>query len=127
MISLETQYAQPVAAREKRDIPMANHDEHDHDHEHDEELEQDEIIILEDEDGNEHEFVIAETFEVDSRMYAVLVSADGSSEEGFIFRVEEKEEDGEPFVDFVAIEDDEEWTAVEKVYNELLEDDEDAE
>jgi uncharacterized protein YrzB (UPF0473 family) len=60
-------------------------------------------------------------------MYAVLVSADGSSEEGFIFRVEEKEEDGEPFVDFVAIEDDEEWTAVEKVYNELLEDDEDAE
>ncbi|MCY0877002.1 MAG: DUF1292 domain-containing protein [Firmicutes bacterium] len=92
-------------------------------------FEDDEIIILEDEDGNEHEFIIADTFDVESRMYAVLVAADGSSEEGFIFRVEEKEEDGESFVDFAEIDNDEEWAQVEKVYNALVaqEDEEDAE
>lgn len=94
-----------------------------HDHEQDDDLDQDDIVILEDEDGNEHEFLIAETFDVDSRLYAVLVSADGSTDEGFIFRVEEREdEQGERYLDFVAIEDDEEWSEVEKVYNTLLED-----
>lgn len=106
---------------------MTNQDDHDHDHDHGDDLDQDEIVILEDEDGNEHEFVIAETFEVDEHVYAVLVSADGSSEEGFIFRVEEREEDGEPYLDFVAIDDDDEWQRVEKVYNALMEEDEDAE
>ncbi|KUO95534.1 DUF1292 domain-containing protein [Ferroacidibacillus organovorans] len=95
---------------------------HDDEHEVDEMEEQ--IIILEDEDGNEHEFIVAETFEVNQRMYAVLMSADGSSEEGFIFRVEEKTVDGVETVDFEAIEDDAEWTEVEKVYNSLLEEDE---
>lgn len=95
---------------------MATHD----DHEHEEGFEDDEIIILEDEDGNEHEFIIADTFDVDSRMYAVLIAADGSSDEGFIFRVEEKEEDGESFVDFAEIDNDEEWSQVEKVYNALV-------
>ncbi len=100
--------------------------DHDHNHEHDEDFEEDEIVILEDEDGNEHEFVIAETFDVNSRMYAVLISADGSSDEGFIFRVEQKEDDGESYLDFVAIEDDQEWSEVEKVYNTLF-DEEDSE
>jgi uncharacterized protein YrzB (UPF0473 family) len=94
----------------------------------DDELEQDDIVILEDEDGNEHEFLIAETFDVDSRLYAVLVSADGSTDEGFIFRIEEHEdEQGESYLDFVAIEDDDEWTEVEKVYNTLLEEEEENE
>ncbi len=114
-----------------KDDDQHHHHDHDHDHEHDHEheegFEDDEIVILEDEDGNEHEFLIAETFDVEDRVYAVLVSADGSSEEGFIFRVEQKEEDGEPFLDFVAIEDDEEWSKVEKVYNTLVEEDDDAE
>jgi uncharacterized protein YrzB (UPF0473 family) len=91
-------------------------------HDEDRELDEEEIIILEDEDGKEHEFVIADTFDVDSRMYAVLMLADGSSEEGLIFRVEEKEEDGEEIVDFVPIEDEDEWNAVEKAYNTLVED-----
>ncbi len=109
---------------------MANHDEHNHehdhqhDHQHDHEHEFDEeVVILEDEDGNEHEFLIAETFEVEARIYAVLVSADGTTEEGFIFRVEEKDVDGEQFLDFIAIEDDAEWASVERVYNEMLEED----
>ena len=104
-----------------------NHDHHDHDHEHDQDQDQDDIVILEDEEGNEHEFIIAETFEVNTNLYAVLVSADGTSEEGYIFRVEEKEEEGDTFLDFVPIEDDQEWKEVEQVYNELIEeDDEDA-
>ena len=100
---------------------MANHDEH----EHDAEFEEDEVVILEDEDGNEHEFVIAETFDVDSRIYAVLVAADGTSDEGFIFRVEEKTDEDEPYLDFIAIDDDEEGTEGERVYNSLTEDEED--
>ncbi|MCI0181807.1 MAG: DUF1292 domain-containing protein [Acidibacillus sp.] len=105
---------------------MSNHDEHDDEHQHDHEHEfvDEEVVILEDEDGNEHEFLIAETFEVETRIYAVLVSADGTTEEGFIFRVEEKDVDGEQFLDFIAIEDDAEWTNVERVYNEMLEEDE---
>jgi uncharacterized protein YrzB (UPF0473 family) len=99
---------------------LANHEGH----EHDEEMEQEEVVILEDEDGNEHEFMIAETFDVDSRIYAVLVSTDGSSDEGFIFRVEEKADEGEPYLDFIAIEDDAEWNEVERVYNSLIEEDE---
>ena len=103
---------------------MSEHDDHDHEHEG---FEDDEIIILEDEDGNEHEFVIADTFDVDSHMYAVLVAADGSSEEGFIFRVEEKEEDGETYVDFAEIDNDEEWNKVEEVYNALVAEEGDSE
>jgi len=101
---------------------LSNQDDQEH-----EGFEDDEIIILEDEEGNEHEFVIADTFDVDSRMYAVLVAADGSSEEGFIFRVEEKEEDGETFVDFAEIDNDEEWTKVEQVYNALVAEEEEEE
>lgn len=113
-------------AERKRGLPLSNHDEHDDEHQHDHEHEfvDEEVVILEDEDGNEHEFLIAETFEVETRIYAVLVSADGTTEEGFIFRVEEKDVDGEQFLDFIAIEDDAEWTNVERVYNEMLEEDE---
>ena len=103
-----------------------HHHDHDHEHDHDHDHEHDDIVILEDEEGNEHEFIIAETFEVNTHLYAVLVSADGSTEEGYIFRIEEKEEDGEAFLDFVPIEDDQEWKEVERVYNELIEEDEDA-
>lgn len=106
----------------KEGYPLSNEDDQEH-----EGFEDDEIIILEDEDGNEHEFVIADTFDVESRMYAVLVAADGSSEEGFIFRVEEKEEDGETFVDFAEIDNDEEWTKVEQVYNALVAEEEEEE
>ncbi len=109
---------------------MANeHDHHDHDHhDHDHDHDSDDIVILEDEEGNEHEFVIAETFEVNTRLYAVLISADAtdeSAEEGYIFRVEEKEDNGESYLDFVPIEDDQEWQEVESVFNELNEEDAD--
>ena len=114
-----------------KDEDLHHHHDHDHDHDHDHELEDgfedDEIIILEDEEGNEHEFLIAETFDVEDGVYAVLVSAGGTSDEGFIFRVEQKEEDGEPYLDFVAIEDDEEWKKVEQVYNTLTDEEDDAE
>ena len=95
-------------------------DDHEHDHDHEDGLDEDEIVILHDEEGNEHEFLVADTFEVNDRIYVVLVAADGESDEGFIFRVEEKTEDGDTFTDFIAIEDDAEWAEVEKEYNSLL-------
>ena len=110
----------------KRGEELSNQDEHekqhehDHEHEHEDGLDEDEIVILHDEEGNEHEFLVADTFEVNDRIYVVLVAADGESDEGFIFRVEEKTEDGDTFTDFIAIEDDAEWAEVEKEYNSLL-------
>ena len=106
---------------------MSSTDEHGHEHdlEHEESFDEEEIVILHDEDGNEHEFLVADTFEVNQRIYVVLVAADGESDEGFIFRVEEKTEDGEVFTDFIAIEDDAEWAEVEKEYNSLLLEDSD--
>jgi len=86
------------------------HDEncnHDHD--------DDSVLIVTDEDGNEHEMVLVSTFETGERAYAVLLDRNDPEDEGVILRIEE---DGEDEV-LVNIEDDEEWEQVMKVYEEL--------
>jgi uncharacterized protein YrzB (UPF0473 family) len=99
--------------------------EHDHNHEHDHEFDE-EVIVLEDEDGNEHNFVLGEVLTVDGKDYAVLLPIDEDIEEGVIFRIDG--EDGDQMV-LADIESDEEWQRVVDAYNEELdaEDDEDAE
>ncbi|WP_248926528.1 DUF1292 domain-containing protein [Paenibacillus hamazuiensis] len=87
---------------------------HDHDHEHDEE-----IFIVTDQDGKEHEMVMVYTFEVKEQAYAVLLDRNEPEADGVIFRIEE--ENDEAFL--ASIEDEAEWDRVVKVYEELMEQD----
>jgi uncharacterized protein YrzB (UPF0473 family) len=104
----------------RKDHDMA--DDHVHDHDHDE-LD-DEIIVLEDEEGNEHNFVLGEVLSVDGKDYAILLPIDEDVEEGVIFRIEGEEGDEMILAD---IEDDAEWQRVVEVYNAEYADDEDQE
>ncbi|MCL6631724.1 MAG: DUF1292 domain-containing protein [Alicyclobacillus herbarius] len=99
-----------------------NHD-HLHDHEHDHDHETEEVIVLQDEDGNEHNFLLTDFISVDDKDYAVLLPADEDDDEGVIMRLEG--EDGDDVV-LAIIEDEEEWQKVVDAYNEsLLSDEED--
>ncbi len=81
------------------------------------------VVTLQDEEGNEEDFIILEVFEMDDNRYAVLVpdtdemEAEGDDEDddieeyAYIFKVITDENGEETFVD---IEDDEEF---EKVLN----------
>lgn len=95
--------------------------------------ERSEILILVDEEGNEHDFAVIDRFAVDHNEYAILVpvlyyAEDGNNgeldfaEDAFIFRVE-AEEDDETLVE---VEDEAEWNEVAAIWEQrlqLLEDD----
>ncbi|WP_019537360.1 DUF1292 domain-containing protein [Paenibacillus ginsengihumi] len=87
----------------------------DHDHEED-------IFIVTDENGTEHEMVMVYTFEAEERAYAVLLDRNDVEADGVIFRIEEQ--DGEAYL--ASIEDEEEWNRVVAIYNEILEEQDEA-
>ncbi|MEK8129833.1 DUF1292 domain-containing protein [Paenibacillus filicis] len=92
------------------------HDEscnHDHDHE-------EEIFIVTDQDGVEHEMVMVYTFEASDRAYAVLLDRNDMEADGVIFRIEEENEEAY----LASIEDEEEWDRVVAIYNEIIEEQE---
>lgn len=84
-----------------------NHEGHHHDHE---------TIKLTGEDGKEVEFIIEATLKVDEDEYAILIPADGDGDDAFVFKIVTK--DGEEVL--VEVEDDEEFEAVAKAYDELM-------
>jgi len=88
----------------------------DHEHQHHDENE-DIVVTMTDEEGNEREMVLAFTFDVEERVYAVLLDYNDPEEEGVIMRLEE--ENGDTVL--VNIDDDEEWDRVVSIYNELAE------
>jgi len=65
------------------------------------------IIILTDEEGQEHEFTLLDIIEVDNTEYAILASME--SEEAIALRLETDDEGQQILTD---IEDDEEWERV---------------
>jgi uncharacterized protein YrzB (UPF0473 family) len=81
------------------------------------------LITLVDEEGQEHEFTLECTLEVDGQLYAVLIPHDDinvdededEEEEAFVFRVEV--EDGEE--QLVMLDDEEEFTRVAEAYAEF--------
>lgn len=83
---------------------------HDHDHEHEEF-----VVTLIDEDGNEIDMALVETFNVEDQLYALLLERNNPEADGVIVRVDE---DGDDMV-LNAIEDDEEWNRVQQAYEEL--------
>jgi uncharacterized protein YrzB (UPF0473 family) len=99
--------------KEERDHLMSEH-EHVHDENCDHEHE--EVVILTDDEGNEREFIIVETMQVEGKHYAILVAADGTEDDGFIMRIEEDEEGEEYLID---IEDEQEWQRVVAAYEKM--------
>jgi len=95
-----------------------NEHDHDHDHEHEDE----EVIVLTDEEGNEHEFTIVQVIKVDEKDYAILVPLHGEEEEeeAVILRIDQ--ENGEDVL--IEIEDEEEFERVAEAWEELLDEEE---
>ncbi|MEC0371837.1 DUF1292 domain-containing protein [Paenibacillus chibensis] len=90
------------------------HDEncnHDHDHEHEEF-----VLTLTDEQGNDVEMVLVETFDVGEKLYALLLERENPEADGIILRVEEENDE----MMLYNIEDEQEWNEVEAAYNELV-------
>lgn len=84
------------------------------------------VIVLTDDDGQDHEFELIEILELDEREYAVLAPLDGESDadevdedEAIILRVETDENGERVFSD---IEDDEEWEKVAEAWESSLDD-----
>ncbi|OGO77558.1 MAG: hypothetical protein A2Y23_15690 [Clostridiales bacterium GWB2_37_7] len=82
------------------------------------------IILLYDEEGNETEFEVVATLELDDNEYAILLPRDDERdpeaeevEEAYILRIEQ-DENGEDVL--VGIEDEEELNAVIEAYEELV-------
>lgn len=88
--------------------------------------EQTDIVILVDEEGNEHNFALVDRFQVDMYEYAVLVPVlyieDGNEDEvdfedeAYIFRIDLEE--GEETL--VEVEDEVEWNQVAAVWEERV-------
>lgn len=96
--------------------------EHEHDHVHGEDCgcgEEEHVFVLTDENGEEHEMILAMTFPAGGREYAVLLDRNDPEADGLIFRVEEENEE----VFLVHIEDDQEWETALARYTEILEED----
>jgi uncharacterized protein YrzB (UPF0473 family) len=83
----------------------------DHDHENGED-----VFVVTDENGKEHELVMVYTFESQDHAYAVLLDRNDPDADGVIFRIEEENE--EAFL--VNIEDEAEWERVVTIYNEII-------
>lgn len=84
---------------------------HDHDHEHEEF-----VLTLTDENGKDVEMVLVETFDVEEKVYALLLERGNPEADGIILRMEEENEE----MVLYNIEDEEEWAKVEVAYNELV-------
>jgi uncharacterized protein YrzB (UPF0473 family) len=83
----------------------------DHDHEDGED-----VFVVTDENGKEHEMVMVYTFETQDHAYAVLLDRNDPDADGVIFRIEEENE--EAFL--VNIEDEAEWERVVAMYNDII-------
>lgn len=80
-----------------------------------------EILVITDEDGMEHEFEVIAELEVDGKTYLVMIPLDEEEDEEpevIIMRAIYDEDDNTILEE---IEDDEEWAAVEKVWDEFIE------
>ncbi|WP_227765899.1 DUF1292 domain-containing protein [Zhaonella formicivorans] len=92
-----------------------------HCHEHHEDCDCEDIIILQDEDGNDHEFSIVDVLELDDNKYAILLPTDEEMDEAVILKIDVDENGDEILFE---IEDDEEWEAVARAWEKLLEEEE---
>lgn len=80
----------------------------------------DDVVILVDEEDQEHAFVIIDMLEVDGSQYAILspLEEEEESDDAIILRIA-KDENGEEML--YDIEDDKEWQKVVDVWNASIE------
>jgi len=77
----------------------------------------DNTIILYDENGEEVEFELVDSLEVDGRNYVIVAPVDEDTDEAIILRVD-KDENGEDIL--VTVDDEDEYNAVVDAYNDLV-------
>lgn len=91
-----------------------------------EEEELDNVVILNDEDGNEVKFEFLDLIDFEDEEYVVLLpmTEDGEEEEGevVILRVEDKDEDSEE-ESYVSVDDEEVLNKVFEIFKEKFKDD----
>lgn len=89
-------------------------------------VENDEKVVLVDEDGEEHEFVLIDVLEMDGGEYAILepLEDEDDESEAIILKVG-KDENGDDIL--YDIEDDEEWEKVADYWQDLIENEEEEE
>ncbi len=94
---------------------------------HDNGEETTDIVVLVDEEGNEHEFALVDRFQVDVDEYAILVPVilppEGENgetmefdEEAYIFRIDASDEEET----LIEVEDEVEWNQVASVWEERM-------
>jgi len=81
--------------------------------------ENDGLVVLMDEEGIEHEFVLIEGIEIGENQYVLLAESE-ESDDVFAFRVEESDEG--PIL--IPIESDEELQQIDEAYDQLFPEDE---
>ncbi|MFD2670266.1 DUF1292 domain-containing protein [Marinicrinis sediminis] len=75
-------------------------------------------VMIPDEEGNEVEMLIVDSFEVDGLPYAVLLEKHDMDADAVILKLTEK--DGDTYLEDIS--DDAEWAKVEAAYNQLVDD-----
>lgn len=83
-----------------------------------EELFGDDVLMLEDEEGNNIRFEQIGSCELDGNVYFALIPIDDNQDDEYIILKQETGEDGEPA--FVTIEDDEEFDRVADYFDDAL-------
>lgn len=91
---------------------------HDHDHDaEDLELTESLITMVDQETGEEYDFIMADDFEFEGQVYCLLLTVDEEEQSAVFVRVEEQEDGSEGFV---SLEDDE-FDRVAEEYDRLCE------
>ena len=80
----------------------------------------DNIIVLNDENGNEMEFEFIDLYEYEGEEYVVLLPVDEDEEEVVILKVVESED--EDIEEYVAVEDEDALNAVYQMFREMYKD-----
>ena len=108
-----------MADKKKKQDCGCDHEHDLHDHDCDcgcENLDED-VVVLQDEDGNDIPFYYITTLDHEGKEYVFLQQADDEDPVVEIFELEEVEENGEPFYNFLPIDDE----LYELLYKQLLE------
>lgn len=93
-----------------------------------ENIDEKDIVVLTDEDGLEHQFIIVDMVEVETGVYALLMPMEIESEDNDYYVIMKVIEEGDDQI-LMTIDDDDEYEAVAKLIEEFYdaEDDEDEE
>ena len=84
--------------------------------------EEDNIVILNDEDGNEVKFEFLDLVELDDEEYVVLLPVTAEGEEDVILKVEDTDEESDE-ESYVSVEDEETLNKVFEIFKEKFKDD----